>query len=194
MSILKRLLVVLLLLVGVVIVGGFVLPASTHVERSVSIARPPAEVFAMLNSHRRFNEWSPWHGLDPKTTYTYEGPAEGVGAGMRWSSEQSNVGKGRQTIIESVADAKVGTRLEFEGQNDAIATFTLTAEGDGTRVVWSFDTDHGKNPIPRWFGLMLDRWVGGDFARGLAKLKTVLESGVPESGVPESGALESGNG
>ncbi len=177
MSILKRLLLVLLLIVGAVIVGGFLLPASTHVERSVSIARSPAEVFAMLNSYRRFNEWSPWHGLDPNTTYVYEGPAEGVGAGMRWSSEQSNVGKGRQTIVESVANEKVGTRLEFEGQNDALATFTLSAEGDGTRVVWSFETEHGKNPISRGFGLMLDRWVGGDFARGLEKLKLVLESG-----------------
>jgi uncharacterized protein YndB with AHSA1/START domain len=187
MSILKRLLIALLLLVAVVIVGGFVLPASTHVERSISIARPPAEVFAMLNSYRRFNEWSPWHGRDPKTVYTYEGPTEGVGAGMRWSSEQSDVGKGRQTIIESVPNEKVGTRLEFEGQNDAIATFALTAEGDGTRVVWSFDTEHGKNPISRWFGLMLDRWVGGDFAQGLAKLKTLLESGVPESGASDNG-------
>ena len=177
MSILKRLLLVLLLIVGAVIVGGFLLPASTHVERSVSIARPPAEVFAMLNSYRRFNEWSPWHGLDPNTTYVYEGPAEGVGAGMRWSSEQSNVGKGRRTIVESEADEKGGTRLESEGQNDALATFTLSAEGDGTRVVWSFETEHGKNPISRGFGLMLDRWVGGDFARGLEKLKLVLESG-----------------
>ena len=187
MSILKRLLIALLLLVGVVIAGGFALPASTHVERSVSIARPPAEVFAMLNSYRRFNEWSPWHGLDPKTAYTYEGPAEGVGAGMRWSSEQSNVGKGRQTIIASVANESVGTRLEFEGQNDALATFTLTAERDGTRVVWSFDTEHGRNPVSRWFGLMLDRWVGGDFARGLAKLKTVLENNASESSGPDSG-------
>ena len=182
MSILKRLLLVLVLLVGALVLCGFLLPASTHVERSVSIARPPADVFAMLNSYRRFNEWSPWHGLDPNTTYVYEGPAEGVGAGMRWSSEQSNVGKGRQTIVESVTNEKIGTRLEFEGQNDALATFTLSAEGDGTRVVWSFETEHGKNPISRWFGLMLDRWVGGDFARGLAKLKTVLENGAPESG------------
>ncbi len=177
MSILKRLLVAVALLVGVLVAVGFVLPASTHVERSITIARPPAEVFAVLNSYQRFNAWSPWYGRDPKTVYTFEGPAQGVGAGMRWSSEQSDVGKGRQTIIASVPNQTVGTRLEFEGQNDAIATFTLTAEGDGTRVVWAFDTEHGNSPIARWFGLMLDRWVGGDFAQGLAKLKVVLESG-----------------
>jgi uncharacterized protein YndB with AHSA1/START domain len=181
MSVLKRLLAVLVLLVGLVVAGGFVLPSSTHVERSVVIARPPAEVFAILNSYRRFNEWSPWHGRDPKTEYRFEGPDEGVGAAMHWSSEQSDVGKGRQSIIESVPNRTVATRLEFEGQGDALARFTLTAEGDGTRVVWGFDTQHGMNPISRWFGLMLDRWVGGDFAQGLAKLKILMESGAPES-------------
>jgi uncharacterized protein YndB with AHSA1/START domain len=182
MSVLKRLLVGIVVLVVALIAAGFALPGSTHVERSIEIARPPGEVFAVLNSYRRFNEWSPWHGLDPKTVYTYEGPAEGVGASMRWSSEQSDVGKGRQTITESVPDKKIGSLLEFEGQDDAIAIYTLTPEGAGTRVVWSFDTDHGRNPVSRWFGLMLDRWVGGDFARGLAKLKTVLESDAPDAG------------
>ena len=51
----------------------------------------------------------------------------------------------------------VGTRLEFEGQNEAIATFTLAAEGEGTRVVWAFDTQHGNSLVARGFGLMLDR-------------------------------------
>ena len=51
----------------------------------------------------------------------------------------------------------VGTRLEFEGQNEAIATFTLAAEGEGTRVVWAFDTKHGNSLVARVFGLMLDR-------------------------------------
>jgi uncharacterized protein YndB with AHSA1/START domain len=175
MSLLKKSALTLLTLVGGLLAGGFLLPASTHVERATTIARPPAEVHAMLDSYRRFNEWSPWHGRDPATVYVFEGAERGVGASMRWSSEQSDVGKGRQTIIESVPGSKVVTKLEFEGQGDAIATFTLTPEGDGTRVVWGFDTEHGMNPVSRWFGLMLDRWVGGDYAQGLAKLKAVME-------------------
>jgi uncharacterized protein YndB with AHSA1/START domain len=175
MSLFKTLAVTVLTLVGGLLVGGFFLPASSHVERTITIARPPGEVHAMLDSWRRFNEWSPWHGRDPATVYVYEGPERGVGASMRWSSEQSDVGKGRQTIIESEPGRRVVTRLEFEGQGDAIASFSLTPEGEGTRVVWGFDTEHGMNPISRWFGLMLDRWVGADFAQGLGKLKTVME-------------------
>lgn len=151
MSILKRLLAAVVLLAGILTASGFVLPAITHVERSITIARPPVEVFALLNSCRRFNAWSSWHGRDPKTACTFEGPDERVGAGMRRSSGQSDVGKGRQTIIESVPNQTVGTRLEFKGQNDATAVFTLIAERGGTRVVCAFDIGHGGNPVARWF-------------------------------------------
>jgi hypothetical protein len=33
----------------------------------------------------------------------------------------------------------------------------------------------GKNPISHYFGLAMDRMIGPDFARGLGKLKTLLE-------------------
>jgi len=175
MSVLKKLVVALLLLVAVLLAGAFALPASTHVERATTIARPPAEVFAMLNSYRDFNRWSPWHARDPKTVYTYDGPEQGVGASMRWSSEQSDVGKGRQTIIESVPNERIVTKLEFEGQNDVEASFLLTPEGEGTRVVWGFDATHGMNPISRWFGLLFDRMIGPDYEQGLANLKKAME-------------------
>jgi uncharacterized protein YndB with AHSA1/START domain len=175
MNLLKRLLKALLVLVVVFCAGGFLLPATTRVEREITIARPPADVFAMVDSFRRFNEWSPWHGRDPKTVYTYEGPERGVGASMRWSSEQSDVGKGRQTILESMPDQRVRIRLEFEGQGDAIATIALTPAGDGTRVVWDFEAAHGMNPVSRWFGLLFDRMIGPDYEQGLAQLKTALE-------------------
>jgi hypothetical protein len=39
------------------------------------------------------------------------------------------------------------------------------------------DSKHGYNPVNRWFGaLLLDRVVGKDYEKGLAKLKDVLES------------------
>ncbi|MFD0739278.1 hypothetical protein ACFQZQ_08305 [Lysobacter koreensis] len=39
--------------------GGFLLPSSTHVERSITIQRSPGDIYAMLNSYQRFNQWSP---------------------------------------------------------------------------------------------------------------------------------------
>jgi carbon monoxide dehydrogenase subunit G len=159
------------------VAASFVLPGSSHVQREVVIDRPPTEVFAVVNSYARFNEWSPWFERDPKAEYSYEGPTSGVGASMRWVSQKSDVGSGRQTIVESMAPTKVVTKLEFDGQGAAQATFAMTPEGNGTRVVWSFDTEHGMNPISRWFGLFFDRLIGPDYEKGLAKLKTTMETG-----------------
>jgi len=44
-------------------------------------------------------------------------------------------------------------------------------------VKWGFATDMGMNPIARWMGLMMDRWVGADYQKGLARLKDLVEAG-----------------
>lgn len=169
----KGLLYLVVVLAVAFVVGGFLLPASSHVERSISIARPPGEVHALLDSYKRFNEWSPWYDLEPGANYSYSGPESGVGASMAWQGEK--VGKGSQRITESVPQLKVVNALDFDG-TQAVGTFTLKGEGDGTRVTWALDSEHGNNLVSRWFGLLLDGMVGKDYDKGLAKLKSVLES------------------
>ncbi len=177
MKILKWLLWAVVVLAVLIGGGGLLFPASSHLERSTLIQRPPSEVFATLNSFGRFNEWSPWFEIDPTAKYTYSGPASGVGAKMAWVGN-SSVGSGSQEIIESVPDGRIVNALDFGGSK-AKATFQLTPDGNGTRVTWSLDSEHGYNPINRLFGaFLLDRMVGKDYEKGLAKLKSVLESGL----------------
>ncbi len=171
---LLRSLLLVVLVVGVAMgVVGLLLPPSTHLERSVTIERAPAEVHAMLNSYRRFNEWSPWFEADPQARYRFAGPGSGVGASMHWQGEQS--GRGSQRIIESLPNSKIVNELDFDGSR-AFATFTLRPDGQGTQVTWAFDSAHGNNLLARWFGLLLDRLVGADYEQGLARLKTLLEA------------------
>ncbi|MGH8082744.1 MAG: SRPBCC family protein [Lysobacter sp.] len=172
-SLLKGLLYLVVLLAAVFVVGGFLLPASSHVERSITIERPPGEVHALLDSYKRFNEWSPWYDIEPTAQYTYSGPESGVGAAMSWQGAE--VGKGSQRIAESVPQLKVVNALDFDGTL-ATGTFTLKPEGAGTRVTWALDSEHGSNLVSRWFGLLLDSMVGKDYDKGLAKLKQVLEA------------------
>lgn len=114
--------------------------------------------------------------MDPSAKYTYSGPASGVGAKLAWVGN-SSVGSGSQEIIESVPDGRIVNALDFSG-SQAKATFRLTPDGNGTRVTWSLDSEHGYNPINRLFGaFLLDGMVGKDYEKGLAKLKGVLESG-----------------
>ena len=160
--------------VGLVLaLGGLLLPATTHVERSVVIDRSPEQVFATLNSFERFSAWSPWAEYDPQARYTFEGPASGVGARMRWSGNRS-VGSGSQEITTSEPHRRVVVALDFDG-SQAQAAYLLEPEGNGTRLTWAFDTQHGMNPFKRWLGLLFDRMIGADYEKGLGKLKSVLE-------------------
>lgn len=184
MRFLKNLIVFLLVLIVVLIGVAFVLPSSAHVERSITINRPASEVFGVLNSYRRFNEWSPWAAKDPNAKYQITGPATGVGAKESWVGDPKTVGSGSQEIVESTPNKTVATALDFGDMGKARARFDLTPSGDATKVVWSLDTQaplaiDGKilwNTIGRYMGLFMDKMVGPDYEQGLAKLKTLVES------------------
>ena len=162
-------------LVAVLAGVGMLLPDTAHVERSVVIKAPVADVYAVLNGFKRFNEWSPWHPKDPDTAYTFSGPEQGVGARMAWVSDNPNVGSGTQEIIRSRENQRVDIYLDFGPQGNAIAYYDMQPTGDGTRVVWGFDTDFQGDIIGRYFGLMFDRLIGPDYESGLARLKALLE-------------------
>jgi effector-binding domain-containing protein len=175
MKILKIVLAVLIILVGAFVIIGLFLPDDAHVERSIVVNAPQCTIFPLVNGFHRFNEWSPWHGIDPDTQYTWEGPDMGVGAVMTWTSEHKNVGSGSQRITASQPCAEVRTHHDFGDQGQAEGFFALQPEGEATRVMWGFDTSFEGSIIGRYFGLAMDSMVGADFERGLASLKEIAE-------------------
>jgi hypothetical protein len=114
-------------------------------------------------------------GLDPALKVTYEGPEAGVGNVMSWTSDLPEVGSGRQEITLSEPDRRVESALDFGGMGTALASFDLVPEGTGTRLTWGLKADMGMNPIGRYMGLMMDRWVGADYESGLSRLKGMVE-------------------
>ena len=175
MKTLKRVLAGIIAVIVLVVVVGFALPHQVHVERSIVINAPQDQLYDALNGFKRFNEFSPWATLDPNTQYFYAGPESGVGAQMSWTSTDSKVGSGTNEVVESTPPSFIRTRLVFGGQPPAEASFKLEPADGGTRVTWGFDCDLGGNPIAHYFGLMFDKWIGGDYEKGLAKLKQVME-------------------
>ncbi len=184
MRFIKGLIVFLLVLAAALVGVAFVLPSSAHVERSITIERPASEVFAVLNSYRRFNDWSPWAARDPNAHYTVSGPVSGVGAKQSWQGDPKTVGSGSQEIVESKPNESVTTALDFGDMGQATARFVLAPAGKGTRVTWALDTRaplalDGKilwNATGRYIGLFMDRMVGPDYEAGLANLKKLVES------------------
>ena len=178
----KKVGVVILLLISVFIVTGYLLPRQVHIERSITIERPATMMFEILNSYRHFNEWSPWAKRDPKALFTISGPESGVGARMSWVGDPQLVGSGWQEIVASKPYEQIDIKLDFDAQGVADTGFTLIAKGDGTEITWFFDSDLTKGVnfldsfLARYFGLLFDRWVGGDYEAGLANLKAYAES------------------
>jgi uncharacterized protein YndB with AHSA1/START domain len=175
MKILKGLFYIIVTLILLFVVIGFFLPQQQHVEREIVISASPAEIFQKINDPKSFNQWSPWAEIDPNTDYTYVGPESGKGAGMTWSSENPNVGSGSWMITESKLNQTIKVDLDFGSEGKATSFYDLKLEGEGTRITWGFDMDAGMNPMNRWFGLMMDKWIGADYEKGLAKLKTLIE-------------------
>jgi len=169
----------ILVFLVLLVLAGFLFPRQITLERSVYITKPPQAVFPYVNNFRNFNSWSPWYQLDPDTQYEYSGPDEGVGAKMRWRSENPNVGTGSQTITDSEPYSLVRTELDFGEQGDATAEFRLQPQGSGTNITWHFSTDMGGGPIARWMGLLVKRMVAESYQQGLEQLKTLMESEAP---------------
>ncbi len=175
MRIIKWMLGILVALVVVFLAGAFALPKDVAVARSIEIDATPDQIFPHVNSLKAGAEWSPWLGRDPEVQLTYSGPDAGVGAKLDWTSDHPQVGNGSQIISASVPDKQVTTDLDFGDMGSAVAVFELVENAGKTTVTWGFETDLGSNPVARWMGLMMDKWVGGDYEAGLSNLKSLVE-------------------
>jgi len=170
-----------LIVIGLILVGLIVLiaarPAGFRLTRSATVSASPAAVFAEVNDFHRWEHWSPWAKLDPAMQTTLEGPPAGVGAIYSWTGN-SKVGAGRMTLTESRPGELIRICLEFLKPFAATNTteFTFQASGDRTLVTWSMA---GRNNfLAKAFGLFVnvERMVGADFEKGLAQLRTLVET------------------
>lgn len=164
-----------LLIVIVLIVASFQ-PDQFRVERSTVINAPSETIFAILNNLHRGKEWSPYENKDPTMERHFEGPASGVGAVFAWKGNK-DVGQGRMEIIDSRPPSYLKIQLDFIEPFPAhnIAEYSLTEEGEGTRVTWAI-----FGPMPYLSKVMclfmdMDTMIGRDFEAGLASLKQLTE-------------------
>lgn len=182
---------ILLAFVAILVIGvGIVLalasgkPDTFRVERSLVIAAPVAAIHPHINDLRAWAHWSPYEAKDPDIQLEYGGAPRGVGAWSAWNGD-NNVGEGRMEIVESTPQ-HVRLRLDFVRPMEASngADFTLTPEGNSTRVSWAMD---GKAMFVTKVMQVLvdfDGLVGRDFEEGLAKLKQRVESQPVDSATP----------
>ncbi|MDA5194329.1 SRPBCC family protein [Govanella unica] len=165
---------------GLVIVAvlGFAAsrPDAFHVERSLAMKAPPAEVFMLIDDFQNWSQWSPYEKLDPSMNRQYSGAARGKGAVYQWEGN-SKVGEGRMEIMEADKPSKVLILLDLRRplKSRNMSKFVIEPQGDMTMVTWSMQ---GSQPfMAKVMGLLfdMDGRIGQDFESGLVNLKIVAE-------------------
>jgi uncharacterized protein YndB with AHSA1/START domain len=170
------------ILIGLVIlIAGFagvvaMQPSEFKVERTATIAAPPANVFQHVDDLHKWDAWSPWAKLDPNAKVGFEGPPAGKGAVFTWSGNDQ-IGEGRMTVVESrpaeLVKVDVNFVKPFEGA--AQSQFTFKPEGNQTAVTWTMTGEH--NFIGKAMCLIMNgqKMMGGEIEKGLSNLKTAAE-------------------
>jgi len=108
---------------------------AARVERSATVAAPPAFVAAQLSDARTWSSWSPWASADSKLDIRCGGKPSGAGSSCYWQGDDA---KGRITIIANTP-ARVDAELEIDKPVRSLSDlqFTLAAEGTGTHLTLS---------------------------------------------------------
>jgi len=158
-------------------------PSDFRIVRSTSIAASPEAVFPQVNDFHKWEAWSPWAKLDPAMKQTYDGATAGRGAGYYWVGNKK-VGEGRMTIIESSPNQMIRIKLEFFKPFAAVNTteFTFTPQGNQTAIIWSMTGTNNFMAKAFCLFMNMDRMVGGDFEKGLARMKSVAEASIRNQG------------
>lgn len=147
-----------------------------EVVRSTTVDADPARVHSLVDDFHQWPQWSPWEGVDPDLQRSYTGPDSGVGAHYAWVGNRK-AGAGSMEITASSPGAiliDLDFLKPFENHNKV--TFELTAHGTGTDVTWRMTgTTKGLwSLVSQVFPM--DKVVGKDFEKGLARLKQAAEA------------------
>jgi hypothetical protein len=173
---LKTILIAIAVIIIVFLIVVAMQPADFRVTRSATMSAASSTVFAQVNDFHKWEAWSPWEKLDPALKRTYEGPPAGTGAIYRWTGNKK-VGEGNMTITESRLNELVRIRLEFIKPFASLCTtdFSFKPEGNGTGVTWSMAGTNNFMAKAMCLFMNMDKMVGGDFEKGLAQMKSLVE-------------------
>ena len=160
-----------------------------RIERSATIAAPPAEVFAQVNDFHNWDAWSPWAKLDTNAKNSFEGSSSGEGAILKWSGNDQ-VGDGQMTIEESRPNELIKIKLQFFKPMEGTATdeFTFKSKEENTVVTWAM---YGQNNfVGRVFCTLfnMQKEAGNQFDKCLASIKSIVETKKTEDVVTKTTA------
>lgn len=166
----------LLGIVALLVIVSFIIPKTYKVERSVFVKSKPGMIYRLASNFPQWHLWAPWtKETDSTVIFEMTGEPGQVGTSWKWNGE--TLGNGEMILSELIPGELIAYDLAFDhGKYNSKGKIVIENQGDSAKVSWLDEGDLGYNPISRYMGLFMDRMMGPDFEKGLAKLKTVAES------------------
>jgi effector-binding domain-containing protein/uncharacterized protein YndB with AHSA1/START domain len=175
MKLLKKILITLVVIVGLLALVGLFLPKDVHVERSFTFNAPAEAVYKQVNNMKNWTKWSTWHRIDPNMKIEYSGPEEGTGSSYKWSSDNKDAGHGNMKIVADTPHKVIMTEMQWEDMTPSQANWYFTDKEGKTEVKWTMEAHFG-DPFSRYFGLFFDAMLGPDYEKSLKNLDSVVKA------------------
>lgn len=174
MKILKGLSITIIGIIALLLIVAIFLPSEYKVERSIEISQPVGIVYGYVADFNNFHDWNPWTPMEPSHKFEVVGDSGGVGQKYSWEGEI--VGTGDMTFLELRQKQLIKSDINFHTPNEGKGIVDWAFDGDmnETIVSWSITGEAGY-PMGRYFGLMMDEFLGKNFEDGVSKLKEECE-------------------
>jgi carbon monoxide dehydrogenase subunit G len=173
MKIIKGIFYAILVIVALVFIIALFLPSQYKVERSTKVDVSLDEVYGFVADFNNFHSWNPWTPLEPDHSYEVDGDSGSVGQQYSWKGEI--IGSGNM-VFTNFDPNSIKSNIEFlePQQANGLVEWGFEESGNGTKVSWSITGD-SDYPLGRYFGLMMDNFLGPDFEKGMDMLKDRVE-------------------
>jgi len=141
---------------------------------TVDVDRDPSVVFDYLADFSRHHEWSP-------KTYRVEGlPPGALTVGNRFTSYGAIPGDKEHRNEVEITEVQRPTRLAFNAVEPNgevfVNTFTVTANGDGSRVEREWDLPKPHGVMGAVFPVFLRAYIRPQVQKGLNNFKKSIEA------------------
>lgn len=152
------------------------MPKNYHIEKSIVIKKPAADVKSRITDFNAYASWNPWQKMDPASNKIITGVPGTTGHKYEWQGKK--VGVGSLTLIHN-DDKHVNIDLQIfkPWKTSAKDNWVFEPWGDGseTKVTWQ---NSGELPWPmaRLMGPMINKNLNQQFGQGLNDLKQMVEA------------------
>ncbi|TVR78437.1 MAG: hypothetical protein EA412_08345 [Chitinophagaceae bacterium] len=152
---------------------GFVISPTTEVEISGEVDAGHSEVYDLISNPSTWPKWSP---ITPSATsfrMRKEGPDQGVGAKIVYLYDQ------KEALTISITETRQGLMVRYDissVQAPQISTGEIALEpvSGKTRIVWTHESNWGKNPIMKLMGKVMVSKQRNDMLKSLENMQNDL--------------------